>query len=99
MKNPLIFSAPVFRENLFYDVWFVDAITNPLDHLVTYIIEALSSFDDTKMPSNGKNCGIIYCRKKEATEFIAEKLSASGIPTLAYHGGEFKIFLINFYCW
>ncbi|XP_074113621.1 ATP-dependent DNA helicase Q5 [Cotesia typhae] len=87
MKNPLIFSAPVFRENLFYDVWFVNAITNPLDHLVTYIIEALSSFDDTKMPSNGKNCGIIYCRKKEATEFIAEKLSASGIPTLAYHGG------------
>ncbi|XP_053598058.1 ATP-dependent DNA helicase Q5 [Microplitis demolitor] len=87
MKNPLIFSAPVFRENLFYDVWFVDAISNPLDHLINYIFEALGSFDDTSMSGNNKNCGIIYCRKKEATEIIAEKLTAAGIPTLAYHGG------------
>lgn len=34
-----------------------------------------------------RSCGIIYCRKKEATEVIAQRLTDLGIPTLAYHGG------------
>ncbi|XP_024936689.1 ATP-dependent DNA helicase Q5 isoform X2 [Cephus cinctus] len=40
----------------------------------------------TASKENERNCGIIYCRKKEATETIANKLTKAGIPTLAYHG-------------
>lgn len=88
MKEPLKFCAPVFRKNLFYDVWFVDPLTKPLDHLKNFIIEALASSEDVDLPGVKKNCGIIYCRKKESTEILAEKLSEAGIPTLAYHGGK-----------
>ncbi|KAF7992766.1 hypothetical protein HCN44_005110 [Aphidius gifuensis] len=81
MEKPQIFSSPVFRDNLFYDVWFVDSIAKPLEHLKNFILESLSS-TDTK-----NNCGIIYCRKKETTEFLAQQLTDAGIPTLAYHSG------------
>nr|XP_033335332.1 ATP-dependent DNA helicase Q5-like [Megalopta genalis] len=86
MKNPQIFSVPVFRPNLYYDVWFLESLDKPFDHLKSFILKALGTQD----PSTSKvkrNCGIIYCRKKEATEVIAHKLSNSGISTLAYHAG------------
>ncbi|KOX71920.1 ATP-dependent DNA helicase Q5 [Melipona quadrifasciata] len=86
MKNPAIFSVPVFRPNLYYDVWFLEILDKPLEHLKNFVIEALGS-QDKCTPKAKKNCGIIYCRKKEATEVIAYKLSSSGIPTLAYHAG------------
>nr|ATL75363.1 DNA helicase RecQ5 [Diachasma muliebre] len=78
--NPITFSSPVFRENLYYDVWFTDILPDPLDHLKKFIIQSLG-------PNEKKqNCGIIYCRKKEATEYLATKLTEAGIATLAYHG-------------
>lgn len=86
MKNPLRFSIPVFRPNLYYDVWFLEIIDRPLDHLKNFIMEALGPLNDST-PKAQRNCGIIYCRKKEATEIIANKLSMSNIPTLAYHAG------------
>ncbi|KAK9299216.1 hypothetical protein QLX08_007721 [Tetragonisca angustula] len=86
MKNPAIFSVPVFRPNLYYDVWFLEILDKPLEHLKNFVIEALGS-QDKCTPKEKRNCGIIYCRKKEATEVIAHKLSSSGIPTLAYHAG------------
>ncbi|XP_003399935.2 ATP-dependent DNA helicase Q5 isoform X1 [Bombus terrestris] len=86
MKNPAIFSVPVFRPNLYYDVWFLEILDKPFEHLRNFVIEALNS-QDRSIPKAKKNCGIIYCRKKEATEIIAHKLSSSGIPALAYHAG------------
>ncbi|XP_031841611.2 ATP-dependent DNA helicase Q5 [Nomia melanderi] len=86
MKNPLIFSVPVFRPNLYYDMWFLEALDKPFEHLKNFILKALGS-QDTSTPKDKKNCGIIYCRKKEATEVIANKISKFGIPTLAYHAG------------
>ncbi|XP_043803914.1 ATP-dependent DNA helicase Q5-like isoform X2 [Apis laboriosa] len=86
MKNPAIFSVPVFRPNLYYDVWFLEILDKPFEHLKNFIIESLGS-QDKSIPKVKKGCGIIYCRKKEATEIIAHKLSNSGIPTLAYHAG------------
>ncbi|XP_063990169.1 ATP-dependent DNA helicase Q5-like isoform X2 [Diachasmimorpha longicaudata] len=77
--NPITFSSPVFRENLYYDVWFTDILPDPLEHLKKFIIQSLGSKEN-------KNCGIIYCRKKEATEYLATKLTEAGITTLAYHG-------------
>ncbi|XP_076642726.1 ATP-dependent DNA helicase Q5 [Halictus rubicundus] len=86
MKNPLIFSVPVFRSNLYYDIWFLESLDKPFEHLRSFILKALGS-QDPSTPKVMKNCGIIYCRKKEATEVIAHKLSNSGISTLAYHAG------------
>lgn len=86
MKNPAIFSVPVFRPNLYYDVWFLEILDKPFEHLKNFIIESLGS-QDKSIPKVKKGCGIIYCRKKEATEIIAHKLSNSGISTLAYHAG------------
>ncbi|KAG7212793.1 hypothetical protein KM043_013052 [Ampulex compressa] len=86
MKDPLIFSVPVFRSNLYYDVWFVETIDKPYEHLKDYILDILGIPDDS-VPKNKRGCGIIYCRKKEATEIVANKLTAAGIPTLSYHAG------------
>ncbi|XP_076240088.1 ATP-dependent DNA helicase Q5 [Calliopsis andreniformis] len=86
MKSSLIFSVPVFRPNLYYDVWFLEAIDKPFEHLKNFILEALGPRNES-IPKVKRNCGIIYCRKKEATEVIAHKLSNSGISTLAYHAG------------
>ncbi|XP_014212125.1 ATP-dependent DNA helicase Q5 [Copidosoma floridanum] len=87
MNSPLIFSTPVFRSNLFYDVWFIDAIqADPVEHLKRFIKESLGP-DNDSLPKEKKNCGIIYCRKKETTESLARKLSSMGIQTLAYHAG------------
>lgn len=48
MNNPLVFSTPVFRSNLFYDVWFIDAIqTDPVDHLKKFIKECLGPNNDS----------------------------------------------------
>ncbi|XP_032672790.1 ATP-dependent DNA helicase Q5-like [Odontomachus brunneus] len=85
MKDALIFSQPVFRSNLFYDVWFLETLDKPFIHLKNFILNALGPSDDT-IPMHKRNCGIIYCRKKEATEIVAHKLSLAGITTLAYHG-------------
>ncbi|XP_001600102.2 ATP-dependent DNA helicase Q5 isoform X1 [Nasonia vitripennis] len=86
MESPMIFSTPVFRTNLFYDVWFIDAIPDPFEHLKKFINDSLGPNDDS-VPKEKKNCGIIYCRKKETTETLARKLSSMGIPTLSYHAG------------
>ncbi|KAL2711579.1 ATP-dependent DNA helicase Q5-like [Vespula squamosa] len=86
MKNILKFSIPVFRPNLYYDVWFLDILDKPFDHLKNFIVEALGPLNDS-VPKDKRNCGIIYCRKKEATEIIANKLNMFNIPTLAYHAG------------
>ena len=45
MNNPLIFSVPVFRSNLFYDVWFLDVIPDPIEHLKLFIIQTLGPED------------------------------------------------------
>ncbi|XP_014479668.1 PREDICTED: ATP-dependent DNA helicase Q5-like [Dinoponera quadriceps] len=85
MKDALIFSQPVFRPNLFYDVCFLETLDKPFMHLKSFILDALGPSDNS-VPMHKRSCGIIYCRKKEATEIVAHKLSLAGIPTLAYHG-------------
>lgn len=45
MKNLAIFSVPVFRPNLYYDVWFLEILDKPFEHLKNFIIESLGSQD------------------------------------------------------
>ncbi|XP_071631090.1 uncharacterized protein [Temnothorax longispinosus] len=85
MKDPAIFSQPVFRPNLYYDVWFQEMLDKPFVHLRNFILDTLGP-SDISIPMHKRNCGIIYCRKKEATETVAHKLTLAGITTLAYHG-------------
>lgn len=47
MKNPLIFSVPVFRPNLYYDVWFIEILDKPFEHLKSFIIETLGSQNES----------------------------------------------------
>lgn len=47
MNKPLIFSTPVFRANLYYDVWFNDIIDDPYDHLKQFIKQSLGPNDDS----------------------------------------------------
>ncbi|KAG5320969.1 RECQ5 helicase, partial [Pseudoatta argentina] len=85
MKDAMIFSQPVFRANLYYDIWFQEMLDKPFMHLKNFILDALGPLDNS-IPMHKRNCGIIYCRKKEATEIVAHKLTLAGISTLAYHG-------------
>ncbi|XP_028049246.1 ATP-dependent DNA helicase Q5 isoform X2 [Monomorium pharaonis] len=85
MKDAAIFLQPVFRPNLYYDVWFQEMLDKPFVHLKNFILDALGPSDNS-IPMHKRNCGIIYCRKKEATEIVAHKLTLAGITTLAYHG-------------
>lgn len=41
MKNPLMISTPIFRSNLYYDVWYTASEKNPIQHLKEFIVDCL----------------------------------------------------------
>lgn len=47
MKDALIFSQPVFRPNLYYDVWFLETLDKPFVHLKNFISDALGPSDNS----------------------------------------------------
>ncbi|XP_048511186.1 ATP-dependent DNA helicase Q-like 3 isoform X2 [Athalia rosae] len=85
MQNPQRFVLPVFRNNLYYDLMFMETLSNPLEHLKDFINKALDT-DDESSPMQ-RNCGIVYCRKKDTTSSLAESLTTMGIKALSYHAG------------
>lgn len=46
MKDAAIFSQPVFRPNLYYDVWFQEMLDKPFIHLKNFILDALGPSDN-----------------------------------------------------
>ncbi|XP_048515727.1 ATP-dependent DNA helicase Q5-like isoform X2 [Athalia rosae] len=86
MQNPARFVLPVFRDNLYYDLMFMETLNNPLEHLKDFITKALGTVDESASPMQ-RNCGIVYCRKKDTTSSLAESLTTMGIKAVSYHAG------------
>mmetsp|Transcript_57732 Transcript_57732/g.64575 ORF Transcript_57732/g.64575 Transcript_57732/m.64575 type:complete len:927 (+) Transcript_57732:125-2905(+) len=79
------------RPNIFYKVKYKDALDNPLDDLVKYVVGrhiAHNNSKNGKKKYNREECsGIVYVHKREETSMIARAISKKGISASAYHGG------------
>lgn len=75
------FKTSVFRSNLFYEICFKDFIDDPVENLKTFAEKCLNESD------NNNNCGIVYCRSRDACVQLAGRLIAKNISAKAYHAG------------
>ena len=70
---------PSYRDNLYYDVVTKDVEDkDTLDNLLAFLFDKLGEEND---------CAIVYCRKKVATEKLANELTSRGLLSKAYHAG------------
>uniref|UniRef100_A0A6P7GRD3 DNA 3'-5' helicase n=1 Tax=Diabrotica virgifera virgifera TaxID=50390 RepID=A0A6P7GRD3_DIAVI len=86
-KDYKTFKTSCFRDNLFYDVYFPNMLDDPYKHLRDFINDCLNSKEEEDLPRSKKSCGIIYCRTREQTEQLMEKLNRLGVKSLCYHAG------------
>ncbi|KAJ8976756.1 hypothetical protein NQ317_019419 [Molorchus minor] len=86
-KDHRTFKTSCFRSNLFYDVFYPNMLEDPYKHLRNFIHECLKMKEEESLPKHKKSCGIIYCRTREQTEVLMERLNKLGIKTLCYHAG------------
>lgn len=84
--NLKIFRTSCFRHNLFYDVFYQNMLENPYLHLKKFIEECFKN-DAEDVKSEDKACGIIYCRTREQTELLADRLTLLGVKSHCYHAG------------
>ncbi|EME28770.1 Bloom syndrome protein [Galdieria sulphuraria] len=77
MKQCIQFRQSFNRPNIFYQVIHESQLSmNVMDDLKCFV----SSF--------GNSSGIIYARQREVTEYLCQKLIASGIKAGVYHAGK-----------
>ncbi|KAJ8966671.1 hypothetical protein NQ314_003378 [Rhamnusium bicolor] len=86
-KDHKTFKTSCFRSNLYYDVFFPNMLDDPFKHLRDFINDCLKIKEEEDLPKGQKSCGIIYCRTREQTEILMERLNKLGIKTLCYHAG------------
>ena len=89
------------RPNIYYMLKHKDALENPLDDLVKYVVDrhtaAAAAATTTKTtdgktdrdnhPADGECSGIVYVHKREETSMIARAIAKQGISAAAYHAG------------
>uniref|UniRef100_A0A1B6IWM1 DNA 3'-5' helicase n=1 Tax=Homalodisca liturata TaxID=320908 RepID=A0A1B6IWM1_9HEMI len=85
LKNLRKFKTPCFRSNLYYDIIYQDSLEHSYSHLKQFVVKHLPAEEELS-PMN-RACGIIYCRTRDLTEEVAQVLSKTGVPTVAYHAG------------
>ncbi|XP_076382617.1 ATP-dependent DNA helicase Q5 [Megalopta genalis] len=81
LKRPRRFKVPILQTNVCYDIWFLDILPHPFEHLKNFIINVLGFLS----PSDHKthdDFGIIYCNEEVKAEVLKERLVAVGIPTI-----------------
>ncbi|CAG9857688.1 unnamed protein product [Phyllotreta striolata] len=81
------FRTSCFRNNLFYDVHYPNLLPDPYKHLRDFVLDCLNEKEEKSMDKQRKSCGIIYCRTREQTELLMEKLNQLGVKALCYHAG------------
>lgn len=81
------FKTSCFRENLYYDVFFPNILEDAFKHLKNFIDDCLKVKEEEDLPKSKKSCGIIYCRTRDQTEVLMERLNKLGVKTLCYHAG------------
>ncbi|CAG9821395.1 unnamed protein product [Phaedon cochleariae] len=86
-KGYKLFKTSCFRSNLFYDVYFPNMLEDSFKHLKDFISECLDEQGEKDLPKDQKSCGIVYCRTREQTEVLMERLNKMGVRTLCYHAG------------
>ncbi|XP_031773790.1 ATP-dependent DNA helicase Q5-like [Apis florea] len=84
LENLKIFRMPVQQINILYDVWFLDIISHPFDHLRKFFIQAFG-FLDLSSQEIHKKFGVIYCRDIITAELLKKELNTLGISSLTYH--------------
>ncbi|KOC60962.1 ATP-dependent DNA helicase Q5 [Habropoda laboriosa] len=84
LKTPRVFKIPVQQINVHHDIWFLDILSHPFDHLKNFIVQVLG-FLGSSTHKMHKGFGIIYCREEVTVELLKNKLNTLGIPTLACH--------------
>lgn len=77
--EPKIFQVSCFRNNLYYDIVYKSTMQNEFPELKEYIEKCLSENERDDLKGSEKACGIIYCRKKDTTEFVANALRKQGV--------------------
>ncbi|CAH1981247.1 unnamed protein product [Acanthoscelides obtectus] len=82
-----LFKTSCFRSNLYYDVFYPNLLEDPFRHLRDFINECLNVKNETDLLKKNKSCGIIYCRTREQTEMLMERLNKLGVKALCYHAG------------
>jgi ATP-dependent DNA helicase Q5 len=90
LKEPVMrFKTGVYRSNLFYDVMFRDYINEePFDNLKSFAEECLKVENVNKNGGGAAaDCGIIYCRARDACVHLAERLVKAGLSAKPYHAG------------
>ncbi|XP_078053166.1 uncharacterized protein LOC144478789 isoform X2 [Augochlora pura] len=82
--KPRRFKIPINTRNVYYDVWFVDILPQPLDHLTEFIMRVLGFLNPFKEKAHD-NFGIVYCKDKVTAELLKNTLIAAGIPAISCH--------------
>lgn len=81
------FKTSCFRSNLYYDVYYPNLLEDPFKHLRDFINKCLNIEEEKDLPNGEKSCGIIYCRTRDQTVLLMERLNKLGVKTLCYHAG------------
>ena len=84
LRTPKVFRIPVQPIIVQCDVRFLDTLSDPFEHLKSFIVKVLC-FVDMSPCKMHEGYAIVYCREAVTAELIRNQLSDVGISALTYH--------------